>query len=168
MLNNLKLSISIYKNTGLNRLLLNFIFQRIFRLNSQIAFMVNYQSTYIGNDIKYHYDYKTMTSFSLSPNCYFQSLNGIIIGENFLFAPGVKLISANHSSGKDRHSLLSPPIVIGDNVWLGADVIILPGVELGNNVIVGAGSVVTKSFPEDDIVIAGNPARIIKIDHVQR
>ncbi len=52
-------------------------------------------------------------------------------------------------------------IIIGDDVWTGANVIILKGVSLGKRVIVAAGSVVTKSFP-DDVIIAGNPARIIK------
>lgn len=49
---------------------------------------------------------------------------------------------------------------IGDNCFIGMNAIIMPGVTLGSNVIVGSGSVVTKSFP-DDVVVAGNPARII-------
>ena len=52
-------------------------------------------------------------------------------------------------------------VSIGNNVWIGGGVTILPGVSLGNNVVVGAGSVVTKSFP-DNVIIAGNPATIIK------
>lgn len=52
------------------------------------------------------------------------------------------------------------PTKIGDNCFIGMNAIIMPGVTLGNNVIVGSGSVVTKSFP-DDVVVAGNPAKII-------
>ena len=53
------------------------------------------------------------------------------------------------------------PITIGDNVWIGGGSILNPGVTLGNNVVVGSGSVVTKSFG-DNVVIAGNPARVIR------
>lgn len=52
-------------------------------------------------------------------------------------------------------------IIIGNNCFIGAKSIVLPGVTLGDNTIVGAGSVVTKSFSEGNVVIAGNPARII-------
>jgi len=60
----------------------------------------------------------------------------------------------------DCDQCVTRPIVIGDDVFVGAESIILKGVTLGNRVIVGAGSVVTKSFP-DDAIIAGNPARRI-------
>ncbi|RZI48025.1 sugar O-acetyltransferase [Lactococcus kimchii] len=53
------------------------------------------------------------------------------------------------------------PITIGNDCWLGGSVILLPGITVGNNVVIGAGSVVTKDVP-DNVVIAGNPARIIK------
>ena len=55
-------------------------------------------------------------------------------------------------------------VSIGNNCWLGGNAVILPGVHLGNNVIVGGGAVVTKSFG-DNVVIAGNPAQVIK--HLQ-
>ena len=54
------------------------------------------------------------------------------------------------------------PIRIGDDCWLGGGVIVCPGVTIGNRVIVGAGSVVTHDIP-DDVVVAGNPARPIKM-----
>ncbi len=53
------------------------------------------------------------------------------------------------------------PIKIGNDVWIGGGSIILPGVTIGNNVVIGAGSVVTKNI-EDNVVIAGNPARVIR------
>lgn len=53
------------------------------------------------------------------------------------------------------------PITIGDNFWAGGGVIVLLGVTLGNNVVAGAGAVITKSFG-DNVVLAGNPARVIK------
>ena len=56
---------------------------------------------------------------------------------------------------------LGLPGTIGDNCWIGAGAIICPGVTIGNNAVVGAGSVVTKSFG-DNVVIAGNPAKVIR------
>ena len=53
------------------------------------------------------------------------------------------------------------PITIGNNVWIGAGAIILPGVTIGNNVVIGAGSVVTKNIPAYSLAV-GNPCRVIK------
>ena len=62
-----------------------------------------------------------------------------------------------------RHWELPPsePVIIGDNVWIGSKVVILPGVRIGNNAVVGAGSIVTKDIPPR-CVAAGNPARVIR------
>jgi len=127
-----------------------------------VDFPIHFTSRIIAyKKMKINADATTIGSFVLSGSCYFQALNGIEIGENFLFAPGLKIISSNH--GRTDRSLVekAPPVVIGNNVWVGAGVIILPGVRLGDHVIVGAGSVVTKSFPQN-VTIAGNPARIIQ------
>lgn len=101
------------------------------------------------------------TYSGLSQHQYIQGINGIVLGDNIRIGPGVGIISANHSlEDYDRHVPCSP-IKIGNHCWIGMNAIILPGVVLGNHVIVGAGSVVTKSFP-DNVVIAGNPARVVR------
>lgn len=56
------------------------------------------------------------------------------------------------------------PICIGDNVFIGANSTVLPGVTIGSNIVIGAGSVVTKDVP-DNVVVAGNPAKIVKTIH---
>ena len=98
----------------------------------------------------------------LSPGCYLDGRNGIIIGKNVWIGPNVSLISMNHNTNNYEKYIKDPPIIIGNNCWIGASVIILPGVKLGNHVVVGAGSVVTKSFLDTNILVAGNPAKKIK------
>ena len=140
----------------------NNFFRKILRINSDAKIPVHFTSRIISyKNLKFTSDSTTVCSFALSGGCYFQALNGIELGKNFLFAPCVKLISSDHDIEDKSKVAKASPIVIGDNVWLGANVIILPSVTIGNNVVVGAGSVVTKSFP-DNVIIAGNPARIIK------
>lgn len=88
----------------------------------------------------------------------------VTIGDNCMFGPNVQIYTATHPlefRARNNGKEFSKPITIGDNVWIGGNATICPGVTLGNNVVVGAGSVVTKNFP-DDVLIAGNPAKIIK------
>lgn len=152
----------MYARVPFGLMLINRFYRKILRINSDVKIPIHFTSRVISyKNLKLHSDSSTVCSFALSGGCYFQALNGIEIGQNFLFAPGVKLISSNHDLANKEIVERADPIIIGDNVWLGANVIILPATKLGNNVVVGAGSVVTKSFP-DNVVIAGNPARVIK------
>ena len=88
----------------------------------------------------------------------------VTIGDNAMLGPNVQFYTALHPLNAQER-IAGPeygaPITIGDNVWIGGGAMILAGVTLGDNVVVGAGSVVTKSFV-DNVVIAGNPARVIK------
>lgn len=89
----------------------------------------------------------------------------ISLGNNVYITAGVKFIT--HDGGtllfRDRVPDLeiTKPIVVGDNVYIGNDVIILPGVSIGSNVIIGAGAVVSRDIPDNSVAV-GAPARVIK------
>lgn len=94
--------------------------------------------------------------------CYFQAIERITIGKGTYIAPNVGIITANHDfDNLDVHDR-AEPVTLGKACWIGMNSVILPGVTLGDHTIVGAGSVVTKSFPDGNCVIAGNPAQIIR------
>ena len=103
-------------------------------------------------------------NFFANYNCVILDVNKVTIGKNCMIAPNVSIFSATHPIKAEERYLgveLGKPITIGDNCWICGGAIINPGVTLGNNVVVASGAVVTKSFG-DNVVIGGNPAKIIK------
>lgn len=89
----------------------------------------------------------------------------VTIGDDCFIGPNVSIYTACHSTDpaeRNTRDEFARPVTIGDNVWIGGSATILPGVTIGDNVTVGAGSVVVKDVPSN-AVVAGNPARIIKM-----
>ncbi|MBI4430605.1 MAG: acyltransferase [Candidatus Omnitrophica bacterium] len=89
----------------------------------------------------------------------------IVIGDNGLMGPSVGIFSSNHGHDVGSTPMIDQPveekdIIIGNNVWLGAHVVILPGVKISDDVIVAAGAVVTKDVPANSVV-GGVPAKVI-------
>ncbi len=134
--------------------LLNAFNQRVLGINKGYPFMINFTSEVVGSITLGR---MVWVSFAASGGCYIQGNNGIQIGDDTIFAPGVKIISANHSKRDHSKWDYSEPIRIGKRCWIGANAVILPGVQLGDDVTVAAGAVVTKSFT-DGCVVAGVPA----------
>lgn len=88
----------------------------------------------------------------------------VTIGSHVFIGPGCSLLTAVHPldvQERNRGLEKALPITVGDNVWFGGNVTVLPGVTVGEGAVVGAGSVVTKDVPPHTVV-AGNPARIIR------
>ncbi|MFS4107275.1 sugar O-acetyltransferase [Streptomyces sp. PD-S100-1] len=88
----------------------------------------------------------------------------IVIGEDCQIGPNVQLLTPTHPLDPEpRRDKLEAarPITLGNNVWLGGGVIVLPGVTIGDNAVIGAGAVVTKDVPAD-VVAVGNPARPVR------
>ncbi|MFZ5920176.1 MAG: DapH/DapD/GlmU-related protein [Chloroflexota bacterium] len=90
----------------------------------------------------------------------FKEKSRIVIGNQVYIAPNVCFYAAAHDT-EDLSRIIGADIRVGDNVWIGANSIILPGVTIGSNSIIGAGSVVTRDIPENSVA-AGSPARVIK------
>lgn len=102
----------------------------------------------------------------INDNFWCNAKGSISIGDDVLIGPNVVIHSSNHNYSdiykKIRHQgHTDKKVVIGNNVWIGASVIILPGVEICNNVVIAAGSIVTKSIVSSG-VYGGIPAKFIK------
>lgn len=116
----------------------------------------------------YGYNIHVGENFYANFDCVFLDVCEIRIGANCFIAPGVHIYTATHPldpieriSGAEY----GKPVSIGDNVWIGGRAVINPGVNIGNNVVIASGAVVTKDVP-DNVVVAGNPAKVIKLIEV--
>ena len=89
----------------------------------------------------------------------------IWIGDRTMVGPNVTITTANHPilpSLRARGLQYNRSVRIGDNVWIGAGVVIVPGVTIGDNAVIGAGSVVTRDIPAN-VVAVGNPCRVLRV-----
>jgi maltose O-acetyltransferase len=102
--------------------------------------------------------------FYANTGCVFLDCAHIEIGNRVLLGPGVQLLAATHpldAALRAEGLEYALPITIGDDVWLGGGVIVLPGITIGERAVVGAGSVVTHDVPAETVVV-GNPARVLR------
>ncbi|KMT65430.1 sugar O-acetyltransferase [Catenovulum maritimum] len=103
-------------------------------------------------------------NFYANYNCVILDAAEVKIGDNCFIGPQVGIYTSSHPiepSPRNQGVQFAKAINIGDNCWIGGHASILPGVSIGHNVVIAAGAVVTKSF-SDNVVLAGNPARIVK------
>ena len=88
----------------------------------------------------------------------------VTFGDNVFIAPNCVFSTAGHAIDSEQRSRgleIALPITVGDSVWIGANVTVLPGVTIGSNSVIGAGSVVNKDIP-DGVVAVGNPCKVIR------
>ena len=112
----------------------------------------------------YGYNIHTGKNVFFNFNCCILDVMKVEIGNQVLIGPNVQIYTATHPlDAKTRNSLLefAKPVTIGNDVWIGGGAIICPGVTIGDGVVIAAGAVVTKSVPKN-VVVGGNPAKIIK------
>ena len=112
----------------------------------------------------YGYNIEIGKNFYSNYNLIILDCAKVTIGDNVLIAPNVGIYTAGHPVHHEvrneeyEHAL---PISIGNNVWIGGNVVINPSVSIGDNTVIGSGSVVTKDIPEN-VIAVGNPCRVLR------
>lgn len=116
----------------------------------------------------YGFNIECGENFYINHNCVILDCAKVKFGDNVFIGPNCGFYTPNHPlTAKERNTFIesAKPITVGDNVWFGGNVVVLPGVTIGNNTVIGTGSVVTKDIP-DNVVAVGNPCKVIK--HIEQ
>ncbi len=112
----------------------------------------------------YGYNIEVGKEFFANYNFIVLDVGKVKIGDNFMCGPNVQISTAGHPLHPESRASgyeYGIDITIGDNVWIGGNVLVCPGVTIGSNVVIGGGSVVTKDIP-DNMLAYGNPCRVIR------
>ncbi len=112
----------------------------------------------------YGYNIEAGKDLFINHNCVILDGAKVIFGDHVFIAPNCGFYTAGHpiDAGRRNQGLeYAWPITIGDNVWIGANVQVMPGVRIGSNAVIGGGSIVTKDIPDNTLAV-GNPCRAIR------
>lgn len=112
----------------------------------------------------YGYNIELGENFYMNVNCVILDEAKVRFGDNVFIAPNCAFYTAGHPLDVERRNKgleYARPITVGDNVWIGGNVVVLPGVTIGDNCVIGAGSVVVRDIPADSLA-AGNPCKVIR------
>lgn len=112
----------------------------------------------------YGYNIEIGENFFMNMDCVILDGAKVKFGDNVFVAPQCGFYTAGHPLDVERRISgleYALPITVGNNVWIGAHVCVLPGVSIGNNTVIGAGSVVTKNIPAN-VLAYGNPCKVIR------
>ena len=112
----------------------------------------------------YGYNISVGENFYSNHNCIILDGAKVTFGDNVFIAPNCCFSTAGHALDAEQRNKgleIALPITVGNSVWFGANVTVLPGVTIGDNVIIGAGSVVNRDIPSG-VVAAGNPCRVLR------
>lgn len=112
----------------------------------------------------YGYNIRVGKNFFANFNLVILDEAPVTFGDNVFVAPNCGFYTAGHPVDAPERNIgleYARPITVGDDVWIGAGVSVLPGVSIGSNCVIGAGSVVTRDIPSNSIAV-GNPCRVIK------
>lgn len=112
----------------------------------------------------YGYNIEIGENFYSNNNCVILDGAKVKFGDNVFIAPNCGFYTAGHPADSARRNLgleYAHPITVGNNVWIGGGVQVMPGVTIGNNVVIGGGSVVTHDIP-DNVIAVGNPCRVLR------